>query len=63
MLMYYSFSLRLDFVPLDFTDKVFNEVVLTNFLEFHNSNSRENVIRKCVNDNQFTKRMLATFVK
>ena len=51
----YSFSLRPSFVPLGFASKVFNEVVLTNFLRFHNGHSRGSVIRKCVNDNQFTK--------
>ena len=57
------FSLRSSFVPLDFTGEVFNETVLINFLKFHNGHSMESVIRKCVNNNQFTKRMLATFVK
>ena len=57
------FSLRLGFVPLVFTDKVFNVAILTNFLKFHNGHSRGGVIRKDVNDNQFIKGMLATFIK
>ena len=36
----YTFSLRLGFVPLGFISKVFNEVILTNFLKFHNGHSR-----------------------
>ena len=57
------FSLRPGFVPLSFTEKFFNEAVLTNFLKFRNGHSRWGVIRKEVNGNQFTKEMLATFVK
>ena len=59
----HSFSLRPGFVPLGFTDKVFNYTVLTNSLKFHNSHARGNVIRKRVNDNQFTKGILTVFVK
>ena len=59
----HSFSLRPSFVPLGFIDKVFNETILTNFLKFHNGNSKGSVTRKGVNDNQFTRRMLTTFVK
>ena len=59
----YYFSLGPGFVPLDFTGKVFNEAVITNFLKFHNGYSRGSVIRKCVNDDQFTNGMLTTFVK
>ena len=59
----HSFFLRSGFVPLGLTSKVFNEVVLINFLKFHNDHSRESVIRKDVNDNQFTKGKLAIFVK
>ena len=55
--------LRPDFVSLGFTGKVFNEIVLTNFLKFHNRHSRGGVIRKSVNDTQTTKRMLVTFAK
>ena len=57
------FSLLSGFVSLGFTGKVFNEVVLTNFHKFHNGYSRGSVIRKSVNDNQFSKGMLDTFVK
>ena len=57
------FSLRLNFVPLGFTSKVFNEAILTNFLKFHNGHSSGSVIRKYENDNQFTKEMLVNFVK
>ena len=59
----HSFSLHPGFIPLGFSSKVFNEAVLTNFLKFHNGHSRRSVIRKYVNDNQFTKGMLTTFVK
>ena len=59
----HSFSLRPSFAPLGFIGKVFNKTILTNFLKFHNGHSRESVIGKGVNDNQFTKIMLTTFVK
>ena len=59
----HSFSFRIGFVPQSFTSKVFIEAILTNFLKFHNGNSRGSVIKKCVNDNQFIKGMLTTFVK
>ena len=59
----HSFSLDPGFFPLGFAGKVFNEVVLTNSLKFHDGHSRRSVIRKCVNDNQFTKGMWVTFVK
>ena len=55
VIVLHSFSLRSSFVPLGFTSKVFNKVVLTNFFKFHNGHSRGSVIRKGVNDNQFTK--------
>ena len=46
-----------------FTGKVFNKTVLTNFLKSHNGHSRGSVIKKCVNDNQFTEGMLTNFIK
>ena len=36
----HSFSLYPGFVPLGFTGKVFNKVVLTNFLKFYYGHSR-----------------------
>ena len=57
----HSFSLCPNFVPLGFIDKVFNEAILTNFLKLHNGHSKGSA--KCVNNNHFTKEMLATFVK
>ena len=50
-----SFSFHPNFVQLGFIDKVFNKIVLTNFFKFHNNHSRGSIIRKNVNDNQFTK--------
>ena len=55
MLVYYTIFL----VPLNFIDNVFNETILTNFLKFYNGYSKESVIKKEVNDDEFTKRMLA----
>ena len=55
MLVYYTIFL----VPLNFIDNVFNEAILANFLKFYNGYSKESVIRKEVNDDEFTKRMLA----
>ena len=59
----HSFFLCPDFVILCFTSKVFNETVLTIFLKFYNDNSRGSVIRKYVNNIQYIKGMLVTFVK
>ena len=57
------FSLHQGFFLVGFSSKVYNEAVLTNFLKFHNGHSRGSIVRKCMNDNQFTKGMFATFVK
>ena len=41
----YYFVIRLGFIPLNFIDKDFNEVVITYFLKFHNGHLRMSVIR------------------
>ena len=50
----HSFAFRPSFVPLGFIGKVFNKTILTYLHKFINGHLRGGVIRKCVNDNQFT---------